>query len=84
VFGAFVDGPRNVDHINEAPISLWLPAAIPGVLSLPAAFAAGAILNRPLDRVADTVGQLPAGTTQESHLSLWHGVNVPLIISVIV
>lgn len=84
VFGAFVDGPRNVDHITEAPVSLWLPAAIPGGLSLPAAFAAGAILNRPLDRVADTVGQLPAGATQESHLSLWHGVNVPLIISVIV
>lgn len=84
VFGAFVDGPRDVHDIKEAPVALWLSAAIPGVLSLPAAFAAGALLDRPLDRVADTVNLLAPGTTHEAHLSLWHGVSVPLIISLIV
>ena len=84
VFGAFVDGPRNVDDVHEAPASLWVPAALPGVLSLPVAFFAGALLDTPLNRVADTVKLQAPGTYHETHLSLWHGVNVPLIISVIV
>nr|WP_240393825.1 DUF4040 family protein [Corynebacterium lactis] len=84
VFGAFVDGPRNVDDVHEAPASLWVPAALPGVLSLPVAFFAGALLDRALDRVADTVTLATPGTYHETHLSLWHGVNVPLVISLIV
>lgn len=35
VLGAFVDGPRDMSHVKEAPVSLWLPAALPGLMSLP-------------------------------------------------
>lgn len=77
VLGVFFDGPRDVSGVREAPVALWLPAALPGVASLPAAFATGA-LDRPLDAVARTVrGGDYAGT----HLALWHGVGVPLMIS---
>ena len=84
VFGAFVDGPRDVSKVSEASGWLWIPAAIPAVLSLPAAFLAGSLLDRPLNRVADTVTGQPAGSSDAAHLSLWHGVNVPLIISLLV
>lgn len=79
IFGAFVDGPRDVSDVHEAPVALWLPAAIPGVVSLPLAFVAGSLFDGPLDSVARTVlGGDWAGT----HLALWHGINVPLMISV--
>src|SRR5699024_10910046 len=33
VFGAFVDGKTDESETREAPVSLWLPAALPGLLS---------------------------------------------------
>lgn len=81
IFGAFVDGPRDMSGVEEAPVALWLPAAVPGVLSLPLAFVAGPILDGPLDAVARTV---LGGDYADTHLALWHGVGLPLIISAVV
>ena len=78
VFGAFLDGKRDMSGVHEAPVSLWLPAALPGVMSLPLVFFLG-IFDRPIDLATAAVG-----LDHESHLALWHGINVPLIISVAV
>ncbi|GAB2502594.1 Na(+)/H(+) antiporter subunit A [Corynebacterium atrinae] len=76
VFGAFIDGPRDMSHVHEAPVSLWLPAALPGLMSLPLVFVLP-LFNAPLDAIVGATG-----AEVESHLALWHGVNTPLLISV--
>lgn len=76
VFGAFVDGPKDESATVEASPSLWIPAALPGVLSLPIV----AVMHHadyPLDAMAAATGVGSAKT----HLALWHGINVPLGIS---
>ena len=78
VFGAFIDGPRDMSKVHEAPVSLWLPAALPGLMSLPLAFLVG-LADAPLEAVTASIG-----AEHESHLALWHGVNTPLLISVAV
>ncbi|MBI8999636.1 DUF4040 family protein [Corynebacterium sp. CCM 9185] len=78
VLGAFVDGPRDMSEVHEAPVQLWLPAALPGLVSLPLAFVA-ASLDEPLDAVVGSITTAP-----HLHLGLWHGVTVPLGISVVV
>lgn len=78
VFGAFFDGPRKMDDVHEAPVSLWLPAAIPGLMSLPLVFLLG-FFDKPVDAIVGAVGM-----DYHSHLALWHGINVPLAISVAV
>ncbi|WP_165242502.1 DUF4040 family protein [Corynebacterium lizhenjunii] len=78
VFGAFVDGPRDMSGVHEAPVRLWLPAALPGFMSLPVVFFMGA-LDGPVDAVVAAVGM-----ETHTHLSLWHGINTPLLISVAV
>lgn len=75
VFGAFVDGPRPMDEVKEAPVALWLPAALPALLSVPLVFAIS-VLDSPVDEALHAVGM-----EHHSHLALWHGVNVPLLIS---
>ena len=70
VFGAFVDGPRDMSQVKEAPVLLWLPAALPGLMSVPLAFMAG-VLDAPVGAAVDT----------HVHLGLWHGVSTPLLIS---
>ncbi|MGP6175570.1 DUF4040 family protein [Corynebacterium sp. A21] len=80
VFGAFIDGttdghPPARKDVHEAPVSLWLPAALPGVLSLPLGFALG-LFNEPVDAVVAAIGG-----QADTHLALWHGINVPLLIS---
>ncbi|MDO4609548.1 DUF4040 family protein [Corynebacterium sp.] len=86
VFGIFVDRhdtdrwgvePHDLARAHEAPAALWLPAALPGVLSLPLAFVAG-VIDGPLDRVAQSV---LGGGWAETHLTMWHGVTVPFAIS---
>ena len=77
VLGAFVDGPRELDHVREAPVSLWLPAALPGLLSLPLAFFL-TLFDEPLSAVATAAAGAPA----HLHLALWHGINIPLLISI--
>ena len=75
VFGAFIDGPRDMSEVHEAPVSLWLPAALPGVMSLPLVFVLP-LADAPLDAIVAAMG-----ANHESHLALWHGVNTPLLIS---
>ena len=43
VFGAFFDGPRDMSSTHEAPVRLWLPAALPGVMSVPVVFFMGVL-----------------------------------------
>ncbi|QGU06261.1 Na(+)/H(+) antiporter subunit A [Corynebacterium occultum] len=80
VFGAFTDGPAEGQQpservVREAPVSLWLPAALPGLLSLPLGLAVG-IFNEPIDAVVTAIGG-----EAETELALWHGFTLPLGIS---
>ncbi|MBV7282408.1 DUF4040 family protein [Corynebacterium sp. TAE3-ERU30] len=75
LFGAFIDGDRSVDDVHEAPVSLWLPAALPGLMSLPIVFVLG-VLDKPIAAAVGSVAAEP-----ELHLALWHGVNTPFMIS---
>lgn len=79
VFDGFIDGDRDMSEVKEAPVALWLPAAIPGLLSVPLAFVAGPLLDKPISTAVGVVSEDP-----HLHLALWHGINVPLMISVIV
>ncbi|KKO84275.1 DUF4040 family protein [Corynebacterium otitidis] len=80
--GAFIDPARDPDRdepeVHEAPVSLWLPAALPGLLSLPVGLAPWL-----LDDVVDAV-VASTGAEAHTHLSLWHGITLPLVISVVV
>lgn len=78
VFGAFIDGPRDTDGVHEAPVTLWGPAALPAVLSLPLVFMLG-FLNRPVDAVVAAIG-----FEVHTHLALWHGVTLSFVISLLV
>ncbi|MBZ8177536.1 DUF4040 family protein [Corynebacterium sp. 3HC-13] len=78
VFGAFFDGPRDMSEVHEAPVSLWLPAALPGVLSLPVAFLV-AYLDRPIEAIVGAIGM-----SEHLHFGLWHGINLPLFVSLVV
>ena len=79
VLGAFIDGPKDVSHVKEAPAQLWIPAVLPGVLSLPVVAFMG-IFDEALDHVVDATDLGHAHT----HLALWHGLTVPLWISLAV
>ncbi|MHA2787852.1 DUF4040 family protein [Corynebacterium sp. S7] len=80
VFGAFVDGPRDMTGVKEAPVALWLPAALPGWMSVVAVFALS-LIDEP---ISSAVHAITGTNDYQSHLSLWHGVNTPLIVSVLV
>lgn len=84
ITGAFIDGDRDMSKVHEAPAALWIPAALPGVASLPVAFFAGSLFDAPLNRVADAVSGGEPGAYHETHLALWHGVTLPLVISIVV
>lgn len=85
--GAFIDTGSAVDsadvppvsEVREAQASFWIPAALPGVLSLPAVLFLS-LADAPLDSI---VGSIGSGES-DSHLALWHGVNVPLLITLAV
>lgn len=85
VFGAFLDGSdnpaRNNPDVHEAPLALWLPAALPGVLSLPLGLCAG-LFDQPVDRIVGAITADPHSA--HTHLALWHGWTVPLAISLVV
>ncbi|PAT02910.1 cation:proton antiporter [Corynebacterium sp. NML 150383] len=80
VFGAFFDGPKDMRGVHEAPVSLWLPAALPGAMSLVVPFLLGWV-DGPLDAAVHTI---TGNTEYHSHLALWHGVNAPFIVSMAV
>ena len=78
VFGAFIDpaeNDRDFSDVEEAPVALWLPAAVPGLMAIPLGFTAG-VLDGPVDAVTAAIG-----VESSTHLALFHGVNAPLIIS---
>lgn len=79
VLGAFVDGERDMSHVKEAPVSLWLPAALPGLASLPLVFGLG-LFDVPINAAVTAI----SGVTLEFHLALWHGITIPLIITLLV
>lgn len=78
VFDGFVDGDRDMSYVTEAKPLLWVPAALPGVLSLPLVLALGT-LDGPIDAAVGVITASP-----HSHLALWHGFTVPLGISLVV
>ena len=80
VFGAFFDGPKDMSGVHEAPVSLWLPAALPGAMSLVVPFLLGWV-DGPLDAAVHTI---TGNTEYHSYLALWHGVNAPFIVSIAV
>ncbi|WKD58555.1 Na(+)/H(+) antiporter subunit A [Corynebacterium caspium DSM 44850] len=87
VFGAFIDGretplPADVTpkQVHEAPLALWLPAALPGLFSIPLGLAPF-VLSGLMDGIVHAI--LPQAE-HHTHLSLWHGINTPLLISVAV
>ncbi|MDN8594177.1 MULTISPECIES: DUF4040 family protein [unclassified Corynebacterium] len=80
VFGAFIDGTRDMSHVHEAPVSLWLPAAVPGLMSVPVVFGLS-LIDAPITRAVHSIS---GGSTFESHLALWHGVTWPFIVSALV
>ncbi|CAM3183651.1 DUF4040 family protein [Corynebacterium gottingense] len=80
VFGAFFDGPKDMSGVHEAPVSLWLPAALPGAMSLVVPFLLGWV-DGPLNAAVHTI---TGNTEYHSHLALWHGVNAPFIVSMAV
>ncbi|AKK10180.1 DUF4040 family protein [Corynebacterium uterequi] len=80
VFGAFVDGPRDMSDVKEAPVALWLPAALPGLMSVVVPLLL-ARLNAPIDAA---VASVAGPGSSHSHLALWHGITAPLIVSVLV
>nr|WP_242516691.1 DUF4040 family protein [Corynebacterium mendelii] len=76
VTGAFFDGPRDMSGVKEAPVSLWLPAALPGLVSLPLAFTVS-VLDTPVEEVVFAIN----GSQPHVHLALWHGITTPALIS---
>lgn len=80
VFGAFIDGPRDMSGVSEAPVSLWLPAAVPGLMSLVLPFMLVAV-DSPINAAARDITR---ETGYASHLALWHGLSWPFIVSLLV
>ncbi|MBC2682405.1 DUF4040 family protein [Corynebacterium sp. 4HC-13] len=79
ITGAFIDGPRDMSTVKEASPGLLIPAALPGVLSLPVVLVMSNV-NHAVDSVVASTG---VGLAQ-THLKLWHGLGIPLYISVTV
>ena len=80
IFGAFVDGPKDMSHVHEAPVHFWLPAALPGLMSLVLPF----MLARVDNPVTAGVQAVTGDGNYHSHLALWHGVTAPFIVSMLV
>ena len=80
VFGAFVDGERDMSEVHEAPVSFWLPAAFPGLMSVPAVFVLS-LIDGP---ITAGVNAIIPDADYHSHLALWHGITAPFIVSMLV
>lgn len=79
VFGAFVDGPKDMSGVHEAPVALWLPAALPGLMSAVVPF-----LLLQVDGPISAGVQAITGQDYHSHLALFHGINAAFIVSMAV
>ncbi|TVQ52395.1 MAG: putative monovalent cation/H+ antiporter subunit A [Phycisphaerales bacterium] len=69
---------ETAQHPHEAPFAMWFGPALLGSLSL----LFGLFLN-PLARpIIEPTASAVMGVPQEVKLALWHGINLPLMISV--
>lgn len=80
VFGAFIDGPKDMTGVHEAPAALWVPAALPGWMSAVLPF----LLFWVDSPISAGVRAITGDETFEVHLGLWHGFTAPFLVSVIV
>jgi len=80
VFGAFVDGPKDMSDVHEAPVRFWVPAALPGLMSLVLPFMLATVDNP----ITAGVHAVTGDGDYHSHLALWHGVTAPFIVSMLV
>ena len=80
VFGAFIDGPKDLPDVHEAPAALWLPAALPGLSSAVLPFLLFWVDNP----VSAGVRAVTGDDSFATHLALWHGVTPPFLVSVAV
>ena len=77
VLGAF--GGRGEQRVDEASPAFWAPPAL-GALACIVLGLAPALL----DGLASAGATAAVGGPQDVHLSLWHGVNIPLLVSLAV
>ncbi len=75
VYGAFIDGTREVEDAHEAGPLLLVPAALPIWVGLPLALGVG-VLDAPVGAAVTAM----AGEAHP-HLAFWHGVNLELALS---
>lgn len=80
VFGAFIDGPKDLPDVHEAPTALWLPAALPGLTSAVLPFVLFWVDNP----VSAGVRAVTGDDSFTTHLALWHGVTPPFLVSLAV
>ena len=80
VFGAFIDGPKDMSGVHEAPVRFWLPAALPGLMSIVLPFMLATVDNP----VTAGVRAVTGDGNYHAHLALWHGVTPPFLVSLAV
>ena len=79
VADGFIDGDRDMSEVREAPFLLWFPAALPGLVTVPLAVLAS-VVEGPIDAAVITM----TNTDPRAHVALWHGVNTPFVLSLVV
>ena len=79
VADGFIDGDRDMSGVREAPFLLWFPAALPGLVTVPLAVLAS-VVEGPIDAAVITM----TNTDPRAHVALWHGVNTPFVLSLVV
>jgi multicomponent Na+:H+ antiporter subunit A len=70
---------KTPKHIHEAPLSMWIGPAVLGVLSLVFGFLPFLLSGSIMVPAATSV----AGVPTDFKLAVWHGINLPLILSVV-
>ncbi|GMA32989.1 DUF4040 family protein [Litorihabitans aurantiacus] len=73
------DESSPVEPPHEARPTFWGPVALPALAGV-----ALGVVPFVLDGLVSGAASAASGTAQEEHLSLWHGVNPALVLSVIV
>lgn len=79
VFGGFIDGTADTEHVHEGPLGMLIPAALPSLISLPILVTLST-LDHPLEAISLASG----GTEPGIHLALWHGFTAPLGMSAVI